>query len=357
MKALVLVQPGAGKGDAVRAVRDALDLHFTASSIEFEIHEQHEKGSPGDILRARVREGFDVVVVAGGDGTVSSAFDGLQGTGIALGIIPTGTGNLIAREFGIPTEIDEAVALIAGAPRTRRIDAMRIAGRVYVLNVGVGISAAIIEGTTSENKRRFGRIAYLATALRTFRSRPRPIDLTVDGIEYRFRAVEVAVSNCAILADAMYPKGPDIVPDDGHVDVWVLGMKTYFEYFRYLLGIVFGWRTKAQFFVAAKSIVIESRLVNRPAGFESSDTPFIQIAIGDNGAGIPEAARESVFLPFFSTKDKGKGTGLGLPICKRGVEGLHGRLAIEHSSPAGTTFTVTIPLLREPPIENESQDE
>lgn len=258
MKALVLIQPGAGKGDAVLAVRDALDLHFTASGIEFEVYEKHEKGPPGDIVRARVRDGFDVVVVAGGDGTVSSAFDGLYGTDIALGIIPTGTGNLIAREFDIPAEIDEAIALIAGTPRARRIDAMKIAGRIYVLNVGVGISAAIIEGTTSESKRRFGRLAYLATALRTFRSRPQPIDLTLDGIEHRYRAVEVAVTNCAILADTMYPKGPDIVPDDGHVDVWVLGMKTYFDYFRYLLGIVFGWRAKAKSFVAAKSIIIAS---------------------------------------------------------------------------------------------------
>ena len=291
MKALVIVQPGAGKGDTHDAVREALARHFTASRIEFEIHEKLEEDKPGDIVRARLGEGFDLVVVAGGDGTVSGVFDGLYGSSIPLAIIPTGTGNLIAREFGIPTGVDEAFALIAGTPRSMRIDAMRIGKRVYVLNAGVGISAAVIAGTTGKSKRRFGRIAYLVTAFKIFRFRPRPLDVTVDGKLLRYRAVEVAISNCGILAKRMYPKGPDIRTDDSRVDVWILSMKTILDYVRYLLGIVFGWRAKAQFLVAEKSVAITSRvpLIAQADGDIIGTTPLeIEVLPGALTVLVPE---------------------------------------------------------------------
>ena len=260
MKAFVILNPGAGSGDTQEKVREALDSHFTASGIEFEVYEQLEEDKPAEIVHACLRGGFDLVVAAGGDGTVSGVFDGLYGSSIPLGIIPTGTGNLIAREFGIPTEVDDAVALIAGTPRSMRIDAMKIGERVYVLNAGVGISAGVIAGTTPNSKRRFGRIAYFVTALRIFRFLPRRLEVTVDGKAHTYRAVEVAISNCGILAKVMYPKGPDICADDNHIDVWILSMKTFFDYVRYLLGIVFGWHAKAQFLIAEKSVAITSRV-------------------------------------------------------------------------------------------------
>jgi YegS/Rv2252/BmrU family lipid kinase len=277
MKAFVITQPGAGKGDADGAVREALNRHFNASGIEFEVYEKRSEDDPGKIVRARLRDGFDLVVVAGGDGTVSGVVDGLYGSSIPLGIIPTGTGNLIAREFGIPTEVDDAVALIAGTPRSLRIDAMRIGERAYLLNAGVGISAAVIAGTTGKSKRRLGRIAYFVTAFRIFKFLPHPIDVTVDGTTRKYRAVEVAISNCGILAKTMYPKGPDIRSDDGHIDVWILSMRTFVDYFWYLLGIIFGWRAKAQFLTAEKKVAVASRtpLVTQADGDIIGTTPLV----------------------------------------------------------------------------------
>lgn len=259
MKALVILSAVAGKGGH-EAARETITRQFAAAHIELEIHETLPGDKPNEIVRAGLGDGFDLVVAAGGDGTVSSVFDGLYGSSIPLGIIPTGTGNLIAREFNIPTELDDAVALITGKPRSMRIDAMRIGKRVYVLNAGVGISAAIIAGTTRKSKRRLGRLAYFATALKIFRFRPSSLEVTVDGKARKYRAVEVAISNCGILAKTLYPRGPDIRADDGHADVWVLSMNTFLDYVRYLFGIIFGKRAKAQFFTAEKSVAITSRV-------------------------------------------------------------------------------------------------
>jgi len=238
MKAFVVLNPAAGQ-NAHESVREALGSHFGAAHIQYEVHETLKADKPGEIVRARLRDGFDLAVAVGGDGTVSDVIDGLAGSAVPLGIIPTGTGNLIARELSIPLEVDDAVGLIAGAPRSRKIDAMRIGKRVFVLNVSVGISASVMSGTTGKDKKRFGRIAYLGTAIRKiFTLKSRYLGVSVDGITHEYRAIEVAIMNCGMLAKMLYPKGPEIRIDDGHLDVLVLGMRTIRDYPRYIFGII-----------------------------------------------------------------------------------------------------------------------
>jgi diacylglycerol kinase family enzyme len=237
MRAFVVLNPAAGQ-EGHEPVREALADHLGPSRTEFEVHETRREDDLGEIVRARRRSGFDLVVAAGGDGTVSDVIDGLVGTSIPLGIVPTGTGNLVARDLGIPNEIDDAVRLIAGAPRSRKIDAMRIGDRVFVLNVSVGFSAAVIRGTSQGNKHRFGRIAYLgAIVSKIFTSRPRTLVVTADGARHEYRALEVAIMNCGMLAKMLYPKGPEIRIDDGRLDVFVLGIRTIREYPRFVVGM------------------------------------------------------------------------------------------------------------------------
>lgn len=74
----------------------------------------------------------------------------------------------------------------------------------------------------------------------------------------------------------------------------------------------------------------------------SADTDWCRIAIRDNGPGIPEAIRDKIFVPFFTTKSRG--TGLGLPTSKRFVEAHGGHLTIESPETGGTIATVELPL-------------
>jgi diacylglycerol kinase (ATP) len=213
MKALVVLNPAAGK-ETYESVRRALGGVFKTSQSRYVVHETVKGDKPGEIVRARLQEGFDLVVAAGGDGTVSDVIDGLVGSSVPLGIIPTGTGNLIARELGIPTEVQEAIELIAGVHRSRYIDAMRI-----------GVVA-------------------------------------VDGVAHEYHAIEVAIMNCGILAKMLYPKGPNIRIDDGHLDVLVLGIRTLRDYPRYLFGIFTGRPGKllSRFIEAERDISIQSNV-------------------------------------------------------------------------------------------------
>ena len=141
------------------------------------------------------------------------------------------------------------------------MDAMRIGSRVYVLVAGIGISASVAGGTTRGNKRRFGLIAYLGAAiLKIFEFGPRHIEVTVDGVSQKHHAVEVAIANCGILAKMLFPQGPEIRVDDGHLDVWILDTKTLLDYPRYLFRI-FARRPgnpRARFIKAERSIAVRS---------------------------------------------------------------------------------------------------
>jgi diacylglycerol kinase (ATP) len=261
-KAFIVLNPAAGK-NAREPIIEAIRRGFSASQIDYEIYETVKGDKAGDIVKARLKDGFDLVVAAGGDGTVSAVIDGLIGSPVPLGIIPAGTGNLIARELNLPLEIEAAVALIASAPKTRKIDAMRIGKRVYVLNVSIGISASVIGGTSHKSKSRFGRLAYLGTAvIKLFTFRRRRLIVAVDGQTHTYQAVEVTISNCGILSKMLYPKGPDVRIDDGHLDVWILNAKAFLDYPLYLFQMITRRPAKhlSHFINSEKKVSIRSRI-------------------------------------------------------------------------------------------------
>jgi len=244
-------------------VRGALESHFRSSRMSYKIHETQKGENLSEIVREAMRQGFNVAVAAGGDGTVSAVIDGIAGSSVPLCIIPAGTGNLIARELSIPEDIDDAVRLIAGASQTRRIDAMKIGGRVFVLNASIGVSAAVIKDTTRKSKKYLGRIAYFWTTFtKIFTLKRRLIVVTADGVEQEYRAIEAAIMNCGILAKMLYPKAPEIRIDDGYLDLLILGTKPFRDYTLYLFGILTG-RTPdiiSRFIKVQRSVAIRSNV-------------------------------------------------------------------------------------------------
>jgi diacylglycerol kinase (ATP) len=262
MKIFIVLNPAAGK-NAREPIREAISRHFISPKIDYEIYETIKGEKPGDIVRNRLRDSFDLIVAAGGDGTVSAVIDGLVGSSIPLGIIPSGTENLLARDLILPLEIEKAVELIAGAHKFRKIDAMRIGKRAYILNVSLGISASVISGTAPKNKSRFGRIAYVGTGiLKIFTFRNRYLVVTIDGKVHTVRALEASVSNCGLLSKVLYPKGPDVSIDDGHLDVYIMSLKTLLDYPRYLLEMITGRPSKhlSHFINSEKSVSIRSKV-------------------------------------------------------------------------------------------------
>jgi diacylglycerol kinase (ATP) len=186
-------------------------------------------GGPGDARRLAaegVAGGVDIVAVFGGDGTTMQAAAALVGTDVALGVIPGGTGNLLAGNLRIPAAPARAVRALVGA-RPRAFDLGRMqrpdGEHYFAVACGAGYDARVMAETLGEHKRRWGMAAYVATTLRLLREiRSTEHVITIDGVVYDANAAMVLVANCGEVIPPYIRLGAGIRPDDGLLDVVVL---------------------------------------------------------------------------------------------------------------------------------------
>ena len=229
-RAFVVMNSKSGSSKPIEA-RRALDRHFGAEGISFEVYEPSRDEPLNERIRAAIASGCGLVVAAGGDGTVSSVADALVGTTTPLGIIPMGTANVLAGELGIPFNLDGACRLLAGRHALAAIDAMELEGRIYVTQIGVGLDAAMIRDTPDAEKRRFGRLAYMRTAAFHLAGLPAlQFTLQVDGATTHPRALQVLAANSGTLGRRPFRWGPNIKPDDGVLNVCVIRARSLLDF-------------------------------------------------------------------------------------------------------------------------------
>jgi YegS/Rv2252/BmrU family lipid kinase len=175
---------------------------------------------------AAIAAGARLVLVCGGDGTVAACAGALAGTEVAMAIVPVGTGNLLARNLGIPLELGDALKVAFGADE-RVIDVLEAAEQRFVVMAGLGFDAALIRDTDEKLKLRIGWLAYLGGLARALRRSPRArFTITVDeGLPLSTDAIGVLVGNVGQL-EAGITLMPDASPDDGRLDVIVLAPRT-----------------------------------------------------------------------------------------------------------------------------------
>jgi diacylglycerol kinase (ATP) len=172
-----------------------------------------------------VKRGVDLVVVVGGDGAVAQVATKLVGTEIPLGVIPSGTGNLFAGNYGIPTDSTNALAMIMeGNGRSIDVGMAEVDGkrRAFTIACGIGFDAHVMDATSRAEKVRFGKLAYLAHALgQTAQLRNVRHTVTLDGVETTVNAAQVFIANAGRMLPMLQPK-PPVIPDDGLLDVIVV---------------------------------------------------------------------------------------------------------------------------------------
>ena len=167
------------------------------------------------------------MVAAGGDGTVRVVCSELARTGVPLGIVPLGTGNLLARNLELCRCGRREAVEVALSGQDRAIDVVRVSGdglaeSCFTVMGGLGFDAAIMAGASDALKARMGWRAYVVSAVRNLRYPARRIEVSVDDGPYqRFRARTVVVGNVGLL-QAGIPLLPDARFDDGLLDVVVI---------------------------------------------------------------------------------------------------------------------------------------
>lgn len=183
---------------------------------------------PGDaraLAAAGVADRMDVVAVFGGDGTTMQAASALVGTEVPLGLIPGGTGNILAGNLRLPARpVQAAEAIARGRPRALDLGRVeRLDGvHYFAVAAGAGLDARIMMETGAAQKRRWGIGAYFSTLFRVLPGvRSVPVVLTIDGEEIRTDAAMVMISNCGEVIPPHLRFRSDTSPFDGLLDVTV----------------------------------------------------------------------------------------------------------------------------------------
>lgn len=234
-------------------------------NCEYTIHETREGDCLEPVIRKATEEGFQVFIAAGGDGTISEVASCLAYTDIPLGIMPSGTGNALAKTLGLPQDLGAALRLILGKHEIRQLDAVRVFEQYHVLNVGVGVTSAVVKQTTRPIKRRLGIFAYIYEAFKVLIGiQPYSFKLTIDGRKYHFRASEIFIACGGWLGIQLPFSDLKILPDDGQVDVFVIKARNFWGYLTLAVDILFGKPDRApqmRYFPARQEIYIETRKI------------------------------------------------------------------------------------------------
>lgn len=215
-RALLLVNPRARQGNAVEAAIDRL----TAGGIAVRAETFAAGTEVADDI-VRLAGDADLVVIAGGDGTLSRSAGALLKTGLPLGILPTGTANDLARTLNIPTDLVAAANVIV-AGRRRRIDVGSVNDCTFFNVATIGLGVDLAHTLDADLKRRWGRLSYaIAAAKVMMRARPFRAWIRENGTETKVRTLQVAVGNGRFYGGGTVVEENAAI-DDGHLDLYSL---------------------------------------------------------------------------------------------------------------------------------------
>ncbi|MEA4906220.1 MAG: diacylglycerol kinase family lipid kinase [Chloroflexi bacterium] len=294
-KIFAVVNPVAGSAN-VDLLLTKLRENCSRRGWEYEVYLTTGDEDLPALVRDAIRLGSDLVVAAGGDGTVSGVANGLVGTQVPMAIVPVGTGNVLARDRGISVNLNESLNLFSHSHAIQELDVMRINKRYYVLNASMGLSTMIMQNTLREDKRRFGIAAYVWVGIKSvFMTRPIVFYLSVDRHKNRLRATEVLIANGTLMGWQPPMQGLNVSPCDGLLDVFVLRAAAPLDFLRVGMRWLLGKphpNPEIKHLTATHSIVIRSR---RPQAVQADGeligyTP-IQVEI------VPRSLRLVVPLP------------------------------------------------------------
>jgi YegS/Rv2252/BmrU family lipid kinase len=195
-----------------------------------------DKSETERVLKREIAQKSRMIIVGGGDGTLSTCAETLAGSDVAMGVLPLGTGNTFARSIGLPVEMSGAIEVIATG-RITTVDVGRCNGQVFLNSVSLGLSAEIAGALTSEAKKKLGLLAWPVIGGKIM-ARHRSLRLRILSSERNFSVV----THQLMIANGRYVAGPikaseDASLQDHELTVFALGGRSKGE----LIHAVWHW--------------------------------------------------------------------------------------------------------------------
>ena len=240
---LVILNPSAGSKNPPLRLFNNL---FHKANLEWDLVITKDRCDGICLAEKGIKDGADIIAAYGGDGTVMEVSGGLHGSDIPMAILPGGTGNILSIELGIPQNLEEACKLIT-QPEKSRVRAIDLGVTndekvpAFALRAGVGLEAAMLEGTDRELKERYGIFAYIMGASQALHKiKEARYSLVLDGEKVECSGLTCLIANAGYFGVPGLVLDPKVKIDDGLLDVFVLRKMDLIQLFSLAATIVGG---------------------------------------------------------------------------------------------------------------------
>jgi diacylglycerol kinase (ATP) len=234
-RVLLIMNPASRRGEDLH--RKAMRA-FADAEVGCDFMSTEAPGHAATLAKTHAHK-YDAVFTLGGDGTVMEVLGALAHHGPPVGVLAGGTGNVIARTFGIPLNPARAVPLLLDGDRAK-VDLGRLGdGRRFMIGVGVGLDAAMMAEAPATLKKRFGFMAYVIGGFKAvLRNQKFQLRLTVDGSVYDLPASAILVANLGAVLNDFVTFGDGIVHDDGLLNACVFSPRNMRDSTRILIRMI-----------------------------------------------------------------------------------------------------------------------
>jgi diacylglycerol kinase (ATP) len=217
-----IINPASGRMEPILPVINEV---MAETGIDWDVSITKKAGDGTRLARALVDQNVDLIAVYGGDGTLMEVITGMTGSGVPLGILPGGTGNVLATELGIPGNIKEGCLLITEGPsELRAIDLGQFNKRFFTQRTSYGYETEMVKGAKRKTKNRFGRLAYFLSSMGALQNlKIADYDVLVDGQKHHEQGITCIVANSGNMGfSSKFTLDKTIDVSDGLLDVLVV---------------------------------------------------------------------------------------------------------------------------------------
>jgi YegS/Rv2252/BmrU family lipid kinase len=232
-KTIVILNPAARSEKASRLLERIRELSGGAP-----VRLTSEAGDASRIAAEAVRDGVEVIIAAGGDGTLNEVVNGIGNAPVRLGILPVGTMNVFATELGIPHGNLERAWGIIEQGKVVAVDLPKANDTHFIQLAGVGLDAEVVRKTTADSKKALGPLSYLLTLVQVAAHKPPRVVVETEG--GRIREGSFVLIGNGRLYGGPFPVFKRASLNDGLLDVLVFQNQTHWDVVRYFQAIAFG---------------------------------------------------------------------------------------------------------------------
>lgn len=288
-RAAIIYNPTKGEMDTLKSVAATV---FRNEGWDEPLFIETTKDDPGTSMAHEAREkGAEVVIAAGGDGTVRAIAQALAGTDVPMGIIPMGTGNLLARNLAVPLNRFEWAIRVALWGQDRVIDAAHLRtspdgeDTVFTVMAGIGYDATVMSNTSENAKARIGWLAYVRQGWRQLLGKPTEVRIQFDDGEEETRKIRSIIGgNCGKVQGGI-ELIPGAVIDDGYLDILTVTPRNVAEWASVVTSIAGRSRKGMHADVTkCRSVTVraEKKLDVQVDGDVLGETDFLELSVQPN---------------------------------------------------------------------------